>query len=187
MEGLGRENLEAMHRRRHEVRRALDDAGLHVHNFCVVDADMVSLDPSVRGPALDRFRMGAEIASAFDAETLHLASYAPPVEISARPYALSGGAYQFEDVIDLRLPPGLDWQAVWDALVESTRFCADAAGRIVLMEPRVGEVICSVDLAVWIADKRGRTAAALRTVQLRLRNAGGRWCEPTARGGNPVA
>jgi sugar phosphate isomerase/epimerase len=150
MEGLGQENLQEVYRRRKEVRTALDDHGLHVHNFCVVDPDMVAIKPEVRQPALDRFRMGAEIACVLESETVHLASYAPPVEyLQNRPYALSSGdGYRFEDVIQLRVPSGFDWNAVWTALVESTQFCADVAaeyGRIVLMEPRIGEVICSVD------------------------------------------
>ena len=65
------------------------------------------------------------------------------------PYQLSGDSgYTFEDVTRLRLPAGFEWACVWEAVVESVRFCADVAakyGRTVLMEPRVGEVICSVD------------------------------------------
>src|SRR5260370_34068337 len=148
MEGLGQENLQEVYRRRKEVRTTLDDCGLHVHNFCVVDPDMVAINPQVRQPALDRFRMGAEIASVLDSETVHLASYAPPVEyLQNRPYALSSGdGYRVEDVTQLRVPPSFDWNAVWQALVESTRFCADVAadhGQIALMEPRIGEVIGS--------------------------------------------
>jgi sugar phosphate isomerase/epimerase len=150
MEGLGQENLQEVYRRRKEVRTALDDCGLHVHNFCVVDPDMVAVNPEVRQPALDRFRMGVEIACVLESETVHLASYAPPVEyLQNRPYTLSSGdTYRFENVTKLRVPACFDWNAVWQALVESTRYCADVAaehGRIVLMEPRVGEVICSVD------------------------------------------
>ncbi len=79
-----------------------------------------------------------------------MASYAPPVEyLERRPYELSSGeAYRFEDVMQLRLSPHFEWNAVWNALVESTQFCADVAaryGKTVLMEPRIGEVICSVD------------------------------------------
>jgi sugar phosphate isomerase/epimerase len=150
MEGLGRDHLAEMYKRRREVRRVLDDCGLHVHNFCVVDPDMVSVDAAVRQAALDRFEMGAEIATLFESETLHLASYAPPVEyLQKPPYQLSGDStYTFEDVTRLRLPPGFEWACIWEALVESVRFCADVAAkyeRTVLMEPRVGEVICSVD------------------------------------------
>ncbi|MCL4851848.1 MAG: sugar phosphate isomerase/epimerase [Bryobacteraceae bacterium] len=161
LEGLGRENLIAVHARRKELRSVLDDCGLHVHNFCVVDPDMVHVDAAVRQPALDRFRLGAEIAEVLEAETLHLASYAPPVEyLQAAPYQLSeGGSYRFEDVTRLRLPQGFCWDAVWNALVESAGFCADVAaeyGRTVLMEPRVGEVICSVDSLRRLIEHAGR-------------------------------
>lgn len=149
MEGLGRKNLEEVYKRRKEIRQVLDDNGLHVHNFCVVDPDMTNLDAEIRNSALDRFRMGCEIAALLDTETLHLASYSPPVNyLQAAPYQLSGDAYKFENVTRLRLPKGFEWEKVWEAVVSSARFCADVAAeykRTVLMEPRIGEVICSVD------------------------------------------
>jgi sugar phosphate isomerase/epimerase len=161
MEGLGREHLGEMYRRRQEVPRILDDCGLHVHNFCVVDPEMVSVDAAVRRAALNRFEMGAEIAAVFEAETLHLASYAPPVEyLQKPPYQLSGdSAYTFEDLPRLWLPAGFEWPRVWEALVESVRFCADVAAkydRTVLMEPRVGEAICSVDSLLRLSEHVNR-------------------------------
>ena len=150
MEGLGRAHLLAMQKRRKEVRQRLDECGLHVHNFCVVDPDLVSLDAARRKKAIDRFKLGADVADYLGAETLHLASYAPPVRyVSARPYSLGDkGGYAFADRTLVRIPRGFDWQKVWKALVRSCQACADVAARhrkIVLMEPRVGEVICSVD------------------------------------------
>ncbi|HEY7098942.1 MAG TPA: sugar phosphate isomerase/epimerase family protein [Terriglobales bacterium] len=150
MEGLGQHNLREVYERRSEIKRVLDNCGLHVHNFCVVDPDLVNLNPEIRRPALERFRMGAEVADLFGCETLHLASYSPPVEyLESQPYQLSGnGGYKFEDVTRLRVPPGFKWEEVWKALVESTQVCADIAAersRKILMEPRIGEVICSVD------------------------------------------
>lgn len=161
MEGLGRDNLCEVHRRRQEIRSVLDDCGMHVHNFCVVDPEMVSIHPEIRKPALERFRLGAEVAVTLGSETLHLASYAPPVEyLERRPYQLSEtNGYRFEDVILLKLPPSFDWNQVWDALVESVQVCADIAaehGRIVLMEPRVGEVICSVDSLLRLIEHADR-------------------------------
>jgi len=110
LEGLGPENLSSLYGRRAELARLVADNGLHVHNFCVVDPDMVSVDPAIRRPALDRFRMGAELAELLNAETLHLASYAPPVDyLDSRPYQLTDdGGYQFASVPALRLPPGFD-------------------------------------------------------------------------------
>jgi len=150
MEGLGAAHLRAMYAQRKAVAAGLEDCGLHVHNFCVVDPALVSLNPARRAEALGRFRMGAELGAFFGCETLHLASYAPPVRyLSARPYQLGGKrGYKFANQTRVRIPSDFEWQAVWDALVFSCRECAAIAagyGKTVIMEPRVGEVICSVD------------------------------------------
>jgi sugar phosphate isomerase/epimerase len=150
MEGLGGAHMRAMYAHRKSVAAALADNGLHVHNFCVVDPALVSLDPARRAKALDGFRMGAELAEFFGSETLHLASYAPPVRyLSAKPYQLGGNKkYAFANQTRVRIPAGFAWQGVWNALVTSCRECADIAAqyrKTVIMEPRVGEVICSVD------------------------------------------
>jgi len=150
MEGLGAAHLRSMYAHRKLVAAALEDCGLHVHNFCVVDPALVSLQPERRREATDRFRMGAELAAFFGSETLHLASYAPPVRYtSARPYQLGGKTgYKFVNQTRVRIPVGFQWQRVWEALVASCRECAAIAagyGKTVIMEPRVGEVICSVD------------------------------------------
>ncbi len=150
MEGLGAAHIAAMDKARRAVREALDGNGLAVHNFCVVDPDLVSLDATRRRKALDRFKLGADVGVYLGAETLHLASYAAPVRyIGAKPYALGlGKGYRFADHTRVVIPPGFRWEKVWSTLVESCQACADAAAqyrRTVLMEPRVGEVVCSVD------------------------------------------
>ena len=48
MEGLGPAHLDALLRSREAVRKGLADSGLHVHNFCIVDPDLVSLDAAAR-------------------------------------------------------------------------------------------------------------------------------------------
>jgi sugar phosphate isomerase/epimerase len=150
MEGLGAAHLRAMFAHRKTVAAALEANGLHVHNFCIVDPALVSLDPAKRSKALDGFRLGAELGAFFGSETLHLASYAPPVRyLSAKPYQLGGKRkYAFANQTRVRIPGGFEWPRVWEALVESCRTSADIAaqhGKTVIMEPRVGEVICSVD------------------------------------------
>jgi sugar phosphate isomerase/epimerase len=161
MEGLGPAHLDALLRSREAVRKGLADSGLHVHNFCIVDPDLVSLDAAARAKALDRFKLGAELGDFLGAETLHLASYAPPVRyLDARPYQLGGKkGYHFATHSRIRIPKGFDWRVVWRTLVDSCRMCADVAaqhGKIVLMEPRVGEVICSVDSQLRLIEQVDR-------------------------------
>ena len=162
MEGLGPAHLRAMYAHRKSVAAALDHNGLRVHNFCVVDPALVSLDAAKRAKALDSFRMGAELGAFFGAETLHLASHAPPVRyISAKPYQLGGKRkYAFANQTRVCIPAGFAWQNVWDALVSSCRECAGIAaghGKTVIMEPRVGEVICSVDSLLRLIEHIGRS------------------------------
>jgi sugar phosphate isomerase/epimerase len=161
IEGLGAAHLRAMYAHRKTVAESLEANGLHVHNFCVVDPALVSLDPAKRGKALDGFRMGAELGAFFGAETLHLASYAPPVRyLTAKPYELGRKKpYTFTNQTSVRIPAGFEWQRVWDALVASCRACADIAarhGKTVIMEPRVGETICSVDSLLRLIEHVGR-------------------------------
>jgi sugar phosphate isomerase/epimerase len=161
MEGLGPAHLQAMYTHRKAVADALQENDLHVHNFCVVDPALVSLDRAKRAQALKRFRLGAELGAYFGSETLHLASYAPPVQyVTSKPYQLGGkGGYQFANQTRVRIPTAFSWQGVWDALVLSCRECADVAasyGKIVIMEPRVGEVICSVDSLLRLIEHVGR-------------------------------
>ena len=74
MEALGPAHAEGVWQHRQELRRCLDDCGIHVHNFCAVDADLVQLDADRRRAALERFRRTAELGVFLGAETLHLAS-----------------------------------------------------------------------------------------------------------------
>lgn len=159
MEGLGKAHAEQLRKNLKAYRQALEDNGIRVHNFCCVDPDLVSLDPQKRIAAYDHFQKMADVGCELGAETLHLASYAPPVTYLGRaPYQLDGGEYTFGSVSRVRIPEGFSWQQVWDTLVESCAFCAGYAaqlGKTVIMEPRVGEVICSVDSMMRLLDAVG--------------------------------
>jgi sugar phosphate isomerase/epimerase len=160
MEGLGSIHGENVYRNRNAYQKALADAGIHVHNFCIVNPDLVSLDEGKRKAAYEEFRRFAEIGALLDAETYHLASYAPPVVFEGKvPYQLDGGHHEFADQLSLHIPDGFSWKRVWEVLVESAAFCADVAkeyDKIILMEPRVGEIICSVDSMIRLLDDAGR-------------------------------
>lgn len=159
MEGLGKEHSENLKKNLNTYRQALKDNGIQVHNFCCVDPELVSVDPKKRQAAYDQFKEMAEIGCELGAETLHLASFAPPVEYLGRaPYQLDGGDYEFGTSTRIRIPDVFCWQRVWDAVVESSRMCAEYAGTLgktVIMEPRVGEVVCSVDSMLRLLDDVG--------------------------------
>jgi sugar phosphate isomerase/epimerase len=148
MEGLGREHTQSLWGRRAEFKQRLADHGVHVHNFCAVDPDLVSLDDATRRAAYERFKQSAELGAYLGTETLHLASYAPPVSYKGKhPYSL-GEKYEFGDTYNISIPDGFSWDRVWSTIVGSCRTAAQIAethGLTVIMEPRVGEVICSVD------------------------------------------
>jgi len=159
MEGLGKQHTEQVWQQKDELKKRLDDHGIHVHNFCGVDPDLVSLNDTIRRAAYENFKRTAELGAFLGAETLHLASYAPPVEYDGRkPYAV-GEDYEFGDRFSLSIPEGFSWQQLWDVLVESCQHCADVAtehGRTIIMEPRVGEVVCSVDSQIRLVHDVGR-------------------------------
>lgn len=158
MEGLGGKHTEGVWRRRADIKKCLDDNQIHVHNFCAVDPDLVSLDTNKRKAAYDRFKQTCELGAYFGTETLHLASYAPPVQyVGKAPYQLDQ-EYEFGNTFRIRLPDGFSWRQVWDVLIESCRHCAQVAGqfgRVIIMEPRVGEVICSVDSQIRLINDVG--------------------------------
>jgi sugar phosphate isomerase/epimerase len=161
MEGLGAPLLRSLYKSRNLLVKVLGDSGLHVHNFCVVNPDLVSLDPAKRSRALDLFKSAAEIGALLEAETLHLASYAPPVRyLDAKPYQLGAKTgYKFADHTRVVIPKGFAWNSVWEALVKSCQACAEVAaqhGKTVLMEPRIGETICSVDSLLRLIEQVGR-------------------------------
>jgi len=148
MEGLGGPHTQGVKENLHELKKCLDSHGIQVHNFCAVDPDLVSLDKAKRKAAYESFKQTAEIGAFLGAETLHLASYAPPVEyIGKAPYKLDE-EYSFGNTFKVRIPDGFSWEKLWSVLVESCAFTADvskAYDKTVIMEPRIGEVICSVD------------------------------------------
>ncbi|MCC6422899.1 MAG: sugar phosphate isomerase/epimerase [Phycisphaerales bacterium] len=145
LEGLGKGWNRHFARHRKRYCSMLSDLGIHIYNYCIVDPSLVSLDKAKRKKAYELYDEGCENAAAFGAESIHLASYAPPLKFSRRPYKL-GEEYNFN--LDYRpmLPAGFDWKACWGAVVDSCRRACETAAKYklnVLMEPRVGEVICN--------------------------------------------
>lgn len=159
MEGLGRRHAEGVWKRRKDLKQCLADNDVHVYNFNAIDGDLVSLDRKTRKAAYERFKRTAELATYVGAETMQVVSHPPPVQYDGKkPYAL-GEDYTFKPVGRVTIPRGFSWQKVWDALVESCQFTADVARqyrRTLILEPRVGDVVCSVDSVLRLIADVGR-------------------------------
>jgi sugar phosphate isomerase/epimerase len=159
LEGLGPAHSELMCRRAPEIKKMLDDLGLHCHNFCAVDANLTHPNPRLRRRAMRTVENVCEAADTVGAETLHLASYPPHVNYpNGLPYKV-GRAYRFDDCIIARIPRGYSFARDWGVLVRSCRAIADLSARhdrTVIMEPRVGEMICSSDSMLRLLEDVGR-------------------------------
>jgi sugar phosphate isomerase/epimerase len=154
LEGLGIEHMREVHSTRKELKAICDDCGVRVHNFCAVDPGLVSTDRELRKKTMEVAKIGAEVAAFFEADTLHLASYAPPLHFQKIPYEL-GKKYTFDLNYHVSIPDDFDYKRVWEALVDSSQQIADIARPYnlgVIMEPRVGELICSSDSMLRLLD-----------------------------------
>jgi sugar phosphate isomerase/epimerase len=153
LEGVGEQNLEAVHGDRKGLKQRCDDLGLQVLNFCPVLPDLVHSDKGRRFQALDLFKRAVEDATFFGCEMIQTDSYAAPVEfVGEAPYR-SGPRYgqQYRVTID----PAFRWDDVWSWLTDSIGACADEANRASLrfcLEPRVGEIVSNTDALLRLMD-----------------------------------
>lgn len=118
LEGVGRENMTEMHRRRKELKAVCDDLGLKVVNFCPILPDIVHPDKAVRDSAMDLFKLGVEVAHDFGAMTVQTDSFVPPLKFKGdAPYKdMVNYGIQFSVEVD----PDFSWQRQWDALVDAS-------------------------------------------------------------------
>ena len=153
LEGVGEEHIRAVHAQRQRFKDALDQRGMACVNFCPVYRPLVSMNAAERKAAYPVFRVGAETAKFFGAKTVHVATYLPPVEfVGPQPYV---GKLNFGESYKVKLPADFSWQKYWDGLVESVQTCSDIAkeyGLTLIIEPRVGETICSTDSMLRLMD-----------------------------------
>jgi sugar phosphate isomerase/epimerase len=200
LEGLGGRHTEGVWRNKVELKQCLDSNGIHVHNFCGVDPDLVSMDDKKRKAAYESFKRTVELGVYLGTETIHLASYAPPVEyIGKVPYQLDE-SYTFGDTFRMHIPDDFSWEKLWNVLVESCRFTAEVAAqyqRKIIMEPRVGEIICSADSMIRLIDDvrmdnfkanfdTGHFSAQRENVPLALKKLEGKFANIHIADNNPI-
>jgi sugar phosphate isomerase/epimerase len=146
LEGVGEDNLRAVHGARQELKKRCEDLGLAVVNFCPVLPDLVHPEKARRIQALDLFKLGVESASFFGCEMVQTISATPPLAfVGDAPYT---GALAYGQRYQVKVDPAFRWGDVWGWLTDSMGACADEADRAGLklcLEPRVGEIVSNTD------------------------------------------
>jgi sugar phosphate isomerase/epimerase len=153
LEGVGEENLRAVHGERKALKQRCDDLGLRVVNFCPVLPELVHPEKARRVRALELFKVAVETATFFACETIQTDSYTPPLEfVGDAPYR---EAISFGKRFQVKVDPAFRWNDLWGWLTDSIGACADEAGRADLkfcLEPRVGEIISNTDALLRLMD-----------------------------------
>lgn len=158
LEGLFKDHMIEVHRRRKEFKDRMSDLGLRCHNFCPVLPEMVDASKAVRRRAAKTFALGVETAAFFGADTVHIATFAPKLKfIGGRPY--SQGGYSFKNHYRVQVDPQFKWEPFWKITVEAAQVGADLArknGLTMIVEPRVGEVVSGTDSLLRLLDHAER-------------------------------
>lgn len=153
LEGIGQENLQAVHGDRNGLKRRCDDLGLKVVNFCPVLPDLVHPEKARRFQALDLFKLAVEDATFFGCEMIQTDSYAPPVDFLGETPCRTG--LHYGEQYRVKIDPSFRWEDVWSWLTDSIGACADEANRASLkfcLEPRVGEIVSNTDGLLRLMD-----------------------------------
>jgi sugar phosphate isomerase/epimerase len=153
LEGVGEENLRAVHEERKALKQRCDDLGVSVVNFCPVLPDLVHPEKAKRFHALDLFKLAVESATFFGCEMIQTDSYPPPVEfVGETPYQMG---IRYGEQYRVKIDPAFKWEDVWSWLTDSIGACADEANRASLkfcVEPRVGEIVSNTDALLRLMD-----------------------------------
>ena len=156
LEGVGEENLRAVHAEQKALKQRCDDLGLRVVNFCPVLPELVHPEKAQRAHAVDLFKLAVETATFFGCETIQTDSYIPPLEfLGDTPYK---EGINFGKRFRVKVDPAFRWNDLWDWLVDSIGACADEAERADLkfcLEPRVGEIVSNTDALLRLMDAVG--------------------------------
>lgn len=169
LEGVYEADLTAVYDARKDLKKTCADLGLKVANFSPILPDLVSLDPRRREKALDLYQRGVELAVYFEADTVQMDSYTPPLRYRANlPYT---GKIEYGKVHQVEVDPSFRWPDLWATLVDTTIRCnamAKAADLKLVMEPRVGEIISNTDALLRLMDAVGdpNVGAILDTAHL---------------------
>ena len=153
MEGVREENMLAVHRRRHDIRKHADALGLRFINFCPVLPALVDPDPERQSRGLELFDLAVDTAVFLGCEMIQLDSFTPPLKfVGETPYK---EAMRYGVQFRVEVEPSFSWPRFWDHFIEIVSDCnarAEAAGLKLTIEPRVGETVSNTDAFLRLSD-----------------------------------
>jgi sugar phosphate isomerase/epimerase len=171
LEGIGTDGLIMIYKNRRELKRRVDDLGLHVVNFAAILPDLRHPDAKKRKQARELFRSkGIEIAALFGCRTIQTDTFHPWVRIYGRPpytddVEFEGSQTSYKYVV----PDNYDERREFDAVVETFASCTEAAKRAGLsfcIEPRKGEIVETVGYMLRVIDRVPGLGVVLDTAHL---------------------
>jgi len=169
MEGVREENMIAVHRERHTIKRHADDLGLAFVNFCPVLPQVIDMDPQKHRRGLELFDLAIETAVELRCEMIQLDSFTPPLTFRGEtPYK---EAMRYGLQFHVEVAQGFSWPAFWEHFIQTVSACnakAKSAGLKMTIEPRVGETISNTDALIRVFDAVGddNLGAVLDTAHL---------------------
>ncbi len=153
LEGVKEDNLRAVDREKHALKKFCEDQGLTVINFCPILPGIVSMNDRERENALTLFDTALEIASFFHCPTIQLDSFVPPLEfVGEAPYK---DMVHYGLKFQVKVDPAFSWPALWEKVVDSFTRANEKAkrgGMKLCLEPRVGEIISNTDSLLRLMD-----------------------------------
>ena len=156
LEAIGYPNLEAVTGNIDTIAASVRARGLNVANFAILLPDVISMDPPIRAKAMEAFTRGVEAAAAVGSDFVWIDSYFPPLKLETGTLSTDGLIYGQQ--LRVRIDPDFSWPAFWDTYVAAVGHCADIVrehGMKLLVEPRVGEVVCNSDAMIRLANAVG--------------------------------
>ena len=153
LEGIRQEHLNGIHGQRHALREKADSLGLKVPVYCTVLPGLCSADEKEREDNLLQFARGCEVAVALGSSRVLDNAPIPPWKF---PMGIPVTRHYDDEVLSAAmLPEDLNWDAYWEALVETFREVCDIAASHRLsyqLHPCHGALVNSTDAYLLFAE-----------------------------------
>ena len=163
LEGVHTDNTRAVYENRKELKKFCDDSDITLLNFSPVLPDLFSNDKATAARGLDDFRLSLELADYFGAGSVQVDSFTPPFRFKGKkPY--TGETFEYDQTYAIEIDDDFCYDAYYEHMVNIYRKTAELAadaGKLCIVEPRVGENIYSADSFLRLYDHVGNENLAV--------------------------